>query len=36
MTGRQVNQFSAKVLIFLSVTALLAVLDGYTLPRQTD
>jgi energy-coupling factor transporter transmembrane protein EcfT len=36
MTGREVNQFSAKVLIFLSVIALLTVLDGYTLPHQTD
>jgi energy-coupling factor transporter transmembrane protein EcfT len=36
MTGRELNQISAKVLIFLSVIALLTVLDGYTLPHQTD
>ena len=36
MTGRELNQFSGKVLIFLSVIALLMVLDGLTLPPQTD
>jgi hypothetical protein len=36
MTGQQVNRVSAKVLIVLSLTALLAVLSGYAQPPQTD
>lgn len=33
---QQLNRVSSKVLIVLSVTALLAVLSGYTQPRQPD
>jgi hypothetical protein len=36
MTGQQVNRVSAKVLIVLSLTALLAELSGYAQPPQTD
>jgi hypothetical protein len=36
MTGQQVNRVSGKILIGLSLTALLAVLSGYTQPPQTD
>jgi hypothetical protein len=35
-TGQQVNRVSAKVLIVLSLMALLAVLSGYAQPPQTD
>jgi len=34
--GRQINRVSGKVLIILSLTALLAVLSGYTHPLQPD
>lgn len=34
--GRQINRVSGRVLIVLSVTALLAVLSGYTQPPQPD
>ena len=36
MRGRQINRISGKVIIFLSLTALLAVLSGHTQPRQPD
>jgi len=36
MTGQQVNRVSSKVLIVLSLTALLAVLNGYAQPPQPD
>ena len=36
MRGRQINRISGKVIIFLSLTALLAVLSGYTQPPQPD
>ncbi len=36
MNGQQVNRVSRKVLIILSLTALLAVLSGYAQPVQTD
>jgi hypothetical protein len=36
MTGRHINRVSAKILIVLSLTALLAVLSGYAQPPQTD
>lgn len=36
MSGEQVNPVSGKILIALSLTALLAVLSGYTQPRQPD
>jgi len=36
MTGPQVNHISSKVLIFLSLTALLAVVIGYAEPPQPD
>ena len=36
MRGRQINRVSGRVLIVLSVTALLAVLSGYTQPPQPD
>ena len=36
MRGQQINRVSAKVLIVLSLTALLAVLSGYNQPRQPD
>ena len=34
--GQQINRVSGKVLIVLSLTALLAVLSGYTQPPQPD
>ena len=34
MTAQQINRRSAKVIIFLSVLALLTVLSGYTYPPQ--
>jgi cytochrome bd-type quinol oxidase subunit 2 len=36
MRGRQINRTSGIVLIVLSLTALLAVLSGYTRPPQPD
>jgi len=36
MRGGQINSVSGKVLIVLSLTALLAVLGGYTQPPQPD
>lgn len=36
MLGQQINRASGKVLIILSVTALLAVISGYTQPRLPD
>jgi hypothetical protein len=36
MRARQINRVSGKVLIVLSLTALLAVLSGYTQPPQPD
>lgn len=36
MRGQQVNRISGKMLIVLSLTALLAVLSGYTQPPQPD
>ncbi len=36
MRGQQINRVSGKVLIVLSLIALLAVLIGYTQPPQTD
>lgn len=36
MREQQINRVSAKVLIVLSLTALLAVLSGYTQPPQPD
>ena len=36
MRGQQVNRVSGKVLVVLSLTALLAVLSGYTQPPQPD
>lgn len=36
MRGQEINRVSGKVLIGLSVTALLAVLSGYRQPPQTD
>jgi hypothetical protein len=36
MRGRQINSLSGKILIILSVTALLAVLSGYTHPPLPD
>jgi ABC-type uncharacterized transport system permease subunit len=36
MRGQQINRVSGKVLIVLSLTALLAVLSGYTQPPQSD
>lgn len=36
MTPQQINHVSAKVVILLSVIALLAVLSGYTVPPQPD
>jgi hypothetical protein len=36
MRGQKINRVSGKVLIVLSLTALLAVLSGYTQPPQTD
>jgi hypothetical protein len=36
MRGQEINRVSGKVLIGLSLTALLAVLSGYTQPPQTD
>ena len=34
--GQQINRVSGKVLIILSLTALLAVISGYTHPLQSD
>jgi len=34
--GQQINRVSGKVLIILSLTALLAVISGYTHPLQPD
>jgi prepilin signal peptidase PulO-like enzyme (type II secretory pathway) len=36
MTQLQINRLSGRVVFFLSVVALLAVLSGYTQPPQTD
>ena len=36
MRGQQINRVSGKVVIVLSLTALLAVLSGYTQPFQPD
>lgn len=36
MRAQQINRVSGKVIIVLSVTALLAVLSGYTQPPQPD
>jgi uncharacterized membrane protein YozB (DUF420 family) len=36
MNGQQVNRASRKILIILSLAALLAVLSGYAQPAQTD
>jgi energy-coupling factor transporter transmembrane protein EcfT len=36
MRRQQINRVSGKVLIILSLIALLAVLSGYTQPPQTD
>jgi hypothetical protein len=36
MRGQQINRVSGKVLIFLSLAALLAVLSGYIQPPQPD
>jgi membrane protease YdiL (CAAX protease family) len=37
MSGtRRANEVSVKVIVFLSIIALLAVLSGYLQPRQTD
>lgn len=36
MQAQQINRVSAKVLIVLSLIALLAVLSGYTQPPQPD
>ena len=36
MRGQQINRVSSKVLIVLSLTALLAVLSGYTHPPEPD
>jgi hypothetical protein len=36
MRAQQINRFSGRVLIVLSLIALLAVLSGYTQPPQPD
>lgn len=36
LRGQQINRVSGKILIVLSLTALLAVLTGYTQPPQPD
>ena len=36
MRGQQINRVSATLLIVLSLTALLAVLSGYTQPPEPD
>ena len=36
MRAEQINRVSGKVLIMLSLTALIAVLSGYTQPPQSD
>ena len=36
MPGQQINRVSGKILIILSLTALLTVLSGYTQPPQPD
>jgi ABC-type uncharacterized transport system permease subunit len=36
MRGQQINRVSGKILIVLSLTALLAVLSGYTQPPKPD
>ncbi len=36
MLGQQINRVSGKVLLVLSLTALLAVLSGYAHPPQPD
>ena len=36
MRGQQINRVSGKVLIVLSLLALLTVLSGYFQPRQSD
>ena len=36
MRGQQINRISSKILLALSITALLAVLSGYTQPLHPD
>jgi hypothetical protein len=36
MTGQQINRVSGRIVIVLSVIALLTVLSGYTQPPQPD
>ena len=36
MTGQQINRISGRVILVLSLTALLTVLIGYTQPPQPD
>ena len=36
MRGEQINRVSSKILVFLSLTALLAVLSGYFRPPEPD
>ena len=36
MTGQQINRASGRVILVLSLTALLTVLIGYTQPPQPD
>ena len=36
MRGQQINRITGKVIIALSVSALLAVLSGYSQPAQAD
>jgi cytochrome bd-type quinol oxidase subunit 2 len=36
MRGEQINRYSSKALIVLSITALLCVLSGYFQPPQAD
>jgi len=36
MGGQQINRFTSKAVLVLSLTALIAVLSGYTQPPQPD
>ena len=36
MSGAQINRMSGRIMAALSLVALLAVISGYTQPRQTD